>query len=191
MVAPLSRPARHCAVQAGHPESPYPTRALFFSLCLLKDFSKLHHRLASRQVPGCGIGQRIFKRTLCIYYVRAPSPQEPSSTEDPVQNTVGVLLKVTWLANWATHLVRFKIKRKKKKSSPSLPPAYIPIPGVSGVGVGQPVGTFKKLPPWFWVLPGLELGSSELSLGRTHLHAALRLLTHLSTRGAVDAACQP
>lgn len=35
-------------------------------------------------------------------------PKNPSNAAFPAQNTVRVLLKRIWIANWATHLVRFK-----------------------------------------------------------------------------------
>lgn len=182
MVAPLSWSARHCTVQAGHPESPYPTRALFF--CLLRDFSKLHQRLASRQVPGCGVGQRICKRTLCIFCVRAPSPQESSNTEYPAQKYGGSSSKGDLAA---THLVRFKNKTKQKTLT-FVPPDYIPIPPIPRVW-GAPVGTFKTCPlPRSVALSGCcrvrNRETQRALLGRTHLHAALRLLSHFSTRGA-------
>lgn len=70
---------------------------------------------------------------MCVLF----HPKNPSNAEYPAQNTVGVLLKRTWLANWATYLVRFKNKTNKKISPSSTPSAhcsctYIPIPGAWG-----------------------------------------------------------
>lgn len=96
--------------------------------------------------------------------------KNPSNTEYPAQNTVGVLLKRTWLANWATHLVRFKNKINEKilTFSRSVPPT--PTPDSRGLGGS---GRWEHLKS--------SRGGSGCS--QVWKRRALRLLTHLSTRG--------
>lgn len=103
-----------------------------------------------------------FFKELCVFTVCVPfHPKNPSNAEYPAQNTVGVLLKRTRLAEWATHLVRFKSK-PMKRFSPSSPPT--PAPGTSrlqGSGGSRRWELLKSDPGWFWMQPSLEEQSSQ------------------------------
>lgn len=103
--------------------------------------------------PAVVLDLQIFLKELFVFTICEPLyPKNPSNAEYPDQNTVGALLKGR--ANWATHLVRFKNKTNKKLLNFSL----LPTSRFQrwGWGVGQSMGTFKKLPWQFWVQASLE-----------------------------------
>ena len=98
-------------VQAGRPESPrlaYSTHPSF-----PRDFSKLHHCLASSQVLGChaGVSYTGFLK-LCVFtrciplHPKAAVPFQRCS-QRTVQNTLGLLLGY-WFSKLAAHLESFE-----------------------------------------------------------------------------------